>query len=136
MKRTRHVIMANVVQTLFAVAMGLPAEAQDIPPSHYLKVYWLAKDDTVNFMVVDDDNKYKVFECEIQGRIVRTCTIPPHTYEVTDFSQAALPQEPAKARTVYYDAGGDFGEATSIRDLPLNESVVHALHNPFGREDR
>jgi hypothetical protein len=103
-----------------AVAVALPAVAQNVPPSHYLKVYWLAKDDTVNFMVVDDDNKYRVYECEIHGRTMRTCTIPPHTYEVTDFSQAALPQEPAKARTVSYDAGGDFGEATSIRDLPLD----------------
>jgi hypothetical protein len=128
--------VVRVAKTLFAVALALPAVAQTVPPSHYLRVYWLDKDNTVNFMVVDDDNRYKVFTCEIHGRATHTCTIPHHTYVVVDFSQAAIPQEPAKARTVYYVAEDDIGEATSIRDLTVDESVVHALHNPFGREDR
>jgi len=118
-----------------AVAVALPAVAQNVPPSHYLKVYWLAKDDTVNFMVVDDENDRTVYECEIHGQVTHTCTIPPNTYEVTDFSQAAIKQEPAQERTVYFQTD-DFWEATFVRDLPVGESVTHALHNPFGREDR
>ena len=96
----------------------------------------LAKDDTVNFMVVDDDNEHEVFECEIHGRAMHTCTVPPRTYVVTDFSQATKPQQPAKARTVYFVAKGDIWDGTSVRDLTFNESVSHALHNAFGREDR
>jgi hypothetical protein len=125
---------------LFAVAMVLPAMVQNIPPSHYLKVYWLAKDNTVSFMVMDDEdgeNLYKTFMCEVHGRPTNTCKIPLHTYVVVDFSQAARPQKPATARTLYYLGDhDDIGEATSIRELSVNESISDALHNPFGREDR
>jgi len=129
-------VFAAVLLTGHAAYSQQTAQAQNIPPSHYLKVYWLAKDNTVNFMVVDDDNKYKVYTCEMHGRTMRTCTTPLHTYVVVDFSQAAIPQKPANARTVYYVAQDGIGEATSIRELTLDESVDHALHNPFGREDR
>jgi hypothetical protein len=87
-------------------------------------------------MVVDDDNKHELYECEIRGRAIYTCTDPPRTCVVTDLSQATIPQEPAKARTVYFVAEGDVWDGTSVRDLTLSESVEHALHNPLGREDR